>query len=66
MCRYMATAGTDRFLKIWDLRYYKPLHQYKLQKAAEPIVFSQQGCLGCAVGTEIQVKFTVVIIFYKI
>jgi U3 small nucleolar RNA-associated protein 7 len=25
---YMATAATDRTLKIWDLRAYKCLHEY--------------------------------------
>ncbi len=52
--RLMATAGSDRRVRIWDLRQYKELSA--IQLAAEGgLSFSQRGLLAAAVGTSAQV-----------
>ncbi|GIX96288.1 WD repeat-containing protein 46 [Caerostris extrusa] len=47
---YMATAGMDRSLKIFDVRTYKCLQSYKLGGAAGFLDFSQLGLLSCGIG----------------
>ena len=42
---YMATSATDRSVKIWDLRTYKSLHEYKVGAGASHLQFSQKGLL---------------------
>ncbi|KAI0244435.1 putative U3 small nucleolar RNA-associated protein 7, partial [Massospora cicadina] len=44
--RYMATAGLDGKLKVWDLREYKPLYEYTTPRPAASIQFSQRGILA--------------------
>eukprot|EP01138_Halocafeteria_seosinensis_P011063 gb/GECG01011299.1/.p1 GENE.gb/GECG01011299.1/~~gb/GECG01011299.1/.p1 ORF type:complete len:478 (+),score=51.45 gb/GECG01011299.1/:1-1434(+) len=43
---YMATAGADAKLKVWDLRTYKELHEYFVPSPASSIDISQRGLLG--------------------
>ncbi|KAJ9082483.1 putative U3 small nucleolar RNA-associated protein 7 [Entomophthora muscae] len=45
---YMATAGMDGKLKVWDLRGYKPLDEYTTPRPAASITFSQRGILAVA------------------
>ena len=35
--RYMATSGRDGQLKLWDIRTYKPLHEYRTPRIATSI-----------------------------
>jgi len=52
---YMATSATDRSVKIWDLRTYKSLHEYKVGAGASHLQFSQKGLLGLAFSNRIEV-----------
>ena len=45
---YMATAGHDRRIRIFDLRTYKPLHTYKVHDGASNLAFSQRGLLAAS------------------
>ncbi|XP_064458365.1 WD repeat-containing protein 46-like [Ornithodoros turicata] len=48
---YLATAATDRTLKIWDLRTYKCLKSYKLKTAGGHLSFSQRHLLAVSLGS---------------
>jgi len=52
---YMATSATDRSVKIWDLRMYKSLHEYKVGAGASHLQFSQKGLLGLSFGNRVEV-----------
>ena len=39
---YLATAAVDRSLKIWDIRAFKCVHEYRLPRGASNIQFSQE------------------------
>ena len=43
---YMATAGADAKLKVWDLRTYNELHEYFVPSPASSLDISQRGLLG--------------------
>lgn len=50
--KYMATAGADSKVKIWDLRTYKHLHTYTCMFAPPTTIdISQRGVLGIGHGT---------------
>ena len=51
---YLATAATDRSVKIWDLRTYKCLHDYTLGAGASHLAFSQRGLLATAFGNKVK------------
>ncbi len=53
--KYMATAGLDGYLKIWDLRKLAPLHSYKMDHPAMSVDISDRGLIGLAVGRTVQV-----------
>merc|ERR1712137_595467 len=48
--RYMATTGNDSILKTWDVRKFKPLHCYLLNKPITTLDISERNLL--AVGNE--------------
>ncbi|KAI9295922.1 BING4CT-domain-containing protein [Neoconidiobolus thromboides FSU 785] len=50
---YMATAGRDARLKIWDLRQYKVVYEYYTPKLATDITFSQRGVLAVGFNSHI-------------
>jgi len=50
--QYMATAGVDSRLRIWDLRTYKKLHDYFVPSQAFSLDFSQKGLLAVSHGHE--------------
>ena len=52
---YMATAGHDSLLKIWDLRTYRSVTGYQLDHPAFSMDFSDTGLLGMAIGRTVQV-----------
>ncbi|ELU16393.1 hypothetical protein CAPTEDRAFT_182026 [Capitella teleta] len=52
---FMATAGIDRTLKIWDLRTYKALHSYKVSAGPGSLAFSQRGLLAAGMGNIVEV-----------
>ncbi|XP_073016162.1 probable U3 small nucleolar RNA-associated protein 7 [Primulina eburnea] len=49
----MATAGTDRKIKLWDLRKYEVLQSLPFQ--AKTLDFSQKGLLASATGSFVQI-----------
>lgn len=54
--RYMATAGLDRVLKIWDARNLgECLHSYSVGSGASSVKFSQKGLLALAMGNVVEV-----------
>ncbi|XP_066250897.1 WD repeat-containing protein 46 [Euwallacea similis] len=53
---YMATAATNRELKIWDIRKLEgPLQEYKLINAATNLAFSQKKMLAVGSGNIVEV-----------
>eukprot|EP00095_Tigriopus_kingsejongensis_P011067 maker-scaffold23_size669530-snap-gene-3.9 protein:Tk11067 transcript:maker-scaffold23_size669530-snap-gene-3.9-mRNA-1 annotation:"wd repeat-containing protein 46" len=52
---YMATASTDRSLKIWDIRQFKCLQDYRINAGASQLEFSGRGLLGVAMGNMVEV-----------
>lgn len=53
--RYMATSGVDRTLKIYDLRNYKCVHNYKLRTVPSSLSFSQKDMLSVGLGDVVEV-----------
>ncbi|KAJ3055377.1 Small subunit (SSU) processome component [Rhizophlyctis rosea] len=52
---YMATAGLDGQLKVWDIRTYKPLEQYFTPTPASNVSISQMGLLAVSYGPRVQI-----------
>ncbi|KAJ3279784.1 Small subunit (SSU) processome component [Borealophlyctis nickersoniae] len=52
---YMATAGLDGQMKIWDIRTFKPLQQYYSPTPASNLSISQRGMLSVAYGPHISI-----------
>jgi len=53
----MATSGVDAKLKIWDLRTYKPLHEYRTaSNGATTLAFSQKKLLAASYRDVVEVK----------
>jgi U3 small nucleolar RNA-associated protein 7 len=52
---YMATAGLDGMLKVWDLRKYTSLQSYKLDHPATSLDISDRGLVGIGLGRTVQV-----------
>lgn len=52
---YLATAGYDSFMKVWDLRTYKCLHAFKVDHPAMSLDISDTGLLSMAIGRTAQV-----------
>lgn len=53
--RYMASAGLDRKLRVFDLRTYRVLQELVLPQGAGHLAFSQRGVLAAACGDLVQV-----------
>ncbi|KAK3565664.1 hypothetical protein QTP86_014066 [Hemibagrus guttatus] len=52
---YMVTSGLDRRLAVYDIRAFKPLHNYYLPAGASCLSLSQRGLLSAATGDVVQV-----------
>ncbi|KAF9212335.1 Small subunit (SSU) processome component [Podila verticillata] len=52
---YMATAGLDGQLKLWDLRSYKPMQEYYTPSPAASLSISQRGLLGVGFGPHVSI-----------
>ncbi|XP_074021186.1 LOW QUALITY PROTEIN: WD repeat-containing protein 46 [Numenius arquata] len=52
---YMATAGLDRKLRVFDLRTWRALQELVLPQGAGHLAFSQRGLLATACGDLLQV-----------
>ena len=66
VCRYMATSGADRKLKVWDLRTLKQLCSCVLTAGAGHMAFSQRTLLACAVDRHVQVSVKVKVKVYTL
>lgn len=54
--QYMATAGTDRKVKVWDLRELsEPLYTYKTRTIPGELRFSQRGALAMSLGNIVEI-----------
>merc|ERR1740123_1157180 len=53
--RYMATAGADGKMKIWDIRKFGELHSYHSHKPATSLSISDTNVLAAAVGQHVEV-----------
>lgn len=53
---YMATAGADSSLKIWDVRMFKEMHVYQLHRPASTLDISQKGILAVGFGAQVQAR----------
>ena len=52
--RYMATGGLDGRVKMWDVRTFRVLQEYRLQQAPEALDISQRGILAMGFGTHVE------------
>ena len=53
---YMASAGLDNLVKLWDLRNtFAPMHSYQTVRPASSLAFSQRGLLGVGCGPHVQI-----------
>jgi U3 small nucleolar RNA-associated protein 7 len=52
---YMATAGLDGQLKLWDIRTYKELNAYFTPTPAATVTFSQKGLLAVGSGPRVTI-----------
>jgi len=53
--RYMASAGMDGEVKLWDLRVYKQLHYYQFTSPPSSVDISQKGLLAVGFGSHVTV-----------
>ena len=52
----MATAGRDGALKLWDIRTYRPLHEYYTPRPVSDLDISDRGMLAAVHGPSVQVR----------
>lgn len=53
----MATSGLDGFMKVWDIRAYKPVYKYQMNgRAAQCLTISHKGMLAAAFGSQVYVR----------
>eukprot|EP00310_Coccolithus_braarudii_P019408 CAMPEP_0183353274 /NCGR_PEP_ID=MMETSP0164_2-20130417/33159_1 /TAXON_ID=221442 /ORGANISM="Coccolithus pelagicus ssp braarudi, Strain PLY182g" /LENGTH=578 /DNA_ID=CAMNT_0025525927 /DNA_START=21 /DNA_END=1756 /DNA_ORIENTATION=- len=52
---YMATAGQDGSLKVWDVRMYRPLHSYSTPRPVHSLDISDRGMIAAAHGGHVQI-----------
>lgn len=53
--RYLATAGLDGLLKIWDVRKYQVVHVYKPDAPVRSIDISDRGLIALGISRTVQV-----------
>jgi len=53
--RYLVTVGTDKQMKVWDVRTFKLLHAYFCSAPAKSVEISQRGLVGISWGSRVQV-----------
>jgi len=53
--RYMATSGTDKSVRVWDIRMYRPLHTYNVPAPVSWMDISQRGLLAIGYTRQVQV-----------
>ena len=53
--RYMATAGHDCLMKVWDLRKFTCIHAYKTDHPVQSLDFSDKGLLAMGIDRTVQI-----------
>lgn len=53
--RYMATAGADGKMKIWDIRKFGEVHSYNSHKPATSLAISDANVLAAGIGQHLEV-----------
>jgi U3 small nucleolar RNA-associated protein 7 len=53
---YMATSGADGRLKVWDIRTWSAVNEWKMPTPSKTIAFSQKGLLGVGWGNHVSVR----------
>eukprot|EP01028_Stygiella_incarcerata_P013265 TRINITY_DN81750_c0_g1_i1.p1 TRINITY_DN81750_c0_g1~~TRINITY_DN81750_c0_g1_i1.p1 ORF type:complete len:534 (+),score=162.07 TRINITY_DN81750_c0_g1_i1:92-1693(+) len=53
--RYMVTCGRDMRIKVWDVRTYRELFEYRTSHPVLSMDLSQRGMLACSMGNVIEV-----------
>ena len=51
----MVTSGLDGQMKVWDIRSYKPVHEYFTPTPASTIQISQLGQIAVGFGPTVNV-----------
>jgi U3 small nucleolar RNA-associated protein 7 len=52
---YMATAGADGQVKLWDIRTFRSLHEYYSPSTPTSVSFSQNGLLALTYGSSVTI-----------
>lgn len=64
--RYMATAGQDGLVKVWDCRNWKgAVRQWAARSGSAEVEWSQRGCLAVASGGTVNVREVESLIFLQ-
>ena len=50
--RYMVSAGQDMKMSVWDIRAYKPVHEYFLRRPGSSVAISDTGLTAVGWGTQ--------------
>jgi U3 small nucleolar RNA-associated protein 7 len=53
--KYMASAGYDGFMKVWDLRMFKCLHAYKTKQPVVTLDISDRGLIAMGFGRHVHI-----------
>ncbi|KAF0986294.1 hypothetical protein HZS_6714, partial [Henneguya salminicola] len=52
---YMATGDMTRYIKIWDMRTYKLINEFRVHNNAINMCFSQTGLLAFSMGNRVEI-----------
>ena len=53
--RYMVSTGQDLKMAVWDIRMFKPVHEYFLRQPGQSVAISDTGLTAVGWGTQISV-----------
>lgn len=53
--RYMVSAGADSQMAVWDIRMFKPVHNYFLRQPGSSVAISDRGLTAVGWGTQVSV-----------
>ena len=53
---YLATAGLDGSMKVWDIRKWSVVNEWTSQRPVSSLAFSQKGLLAAGWGNHVSVS----------
>lgn len=53
--RYMVSAGADSQMAVWDIRMFKPVHNYFLRQPGSSVAISDRGLTAVGWGTQVSI-----------